>query len=109
MDLKNFVSDTITQIIEGIADAQIRIKENPSHATINPDPMHYTEAGNISQSRRIRDIEFDVALSVESTGSSGAKVSVIGGFFGGKVEAGTGSSEGRVNRVNFSVPVRCPG
>jgi hypothetical protein len=109
MELKDFISDTIYQIVSGLADAQSRIADL-NNASINPDSMKWTDAENMSQGRRIKDIEFDVAVSVETSGSAGAKLSVpvIGALVGGKLEASTNSSNNCISRVKFSVPVRWP-
>lgn len=73
MDLKSFVAETLAQIVEGVAEAQRRIAETGTNATVNPTTV-------LEDARRkIGDpspVEFDVAVTVteESRDDSSSKV-----------------------------------
>jgi hypothetical protein len=111
MELKDFVSQTLTQIIDGVSDAQAAALQ--AGAQVNPyvnaagsdlvsQGMLYTE-GNAAQV-----VKFDVALTVsEGTGTKGGI-----GVFAGAVNLGSAgqsqSENSSVSRVQFSVPVILP-
>lgn len=90
MELKDFIAQTISQVMEGVSEAQ-KLAENVGGAVnpkgqvyLTPDSAPFMDKGTT----RIGDfINFDVAIEVTEgkEESGGAKVSVpsIGGF-GGK-------------------------
>lgn len=111
MDLKEFVTQTLTQIIEGVRDAQTRGKELT--AEVNPHldtsaeqagKQGFLNAGG----QFVPIVQFDVALTVtEGTGTKGG----IGVFAGAIFLGSSGQSQNEsssVSRVKFSVPVRLP-
>ena len=114
MDLKEFVADSLAQIIEGIEDAQRRCAETgawispkgPKLPARSESPAMNAGGGD---NQYLDDVKFDVAITA-SEGSSGggeAKLQVLsvslGG--GGKVE----SQNSAVSRIQFSIPVVWPG
>lgn len=94
MDVKEFVSETLRQIVDGVVDAQRHTKEK--NAVIVP---YY-------DSRKM--VNFDVAVTVvegkETTGKAGISVWSIGAGLGGKTE----SSSSTVSRIKFDIPVDLP-
>lgn len=119
MDLKDFVKETIVQIIQGIEEANKELVGsdafiNPQYVWISDNPQVYGETSKRSSehdnpdSRFIQKIEFDVAVVAETgkKGSAGAKISIASIGFGsdGKTES-TKRSE---SRISFSIPVVFP-
>ena len=116
MDLKTFVSETLTQIVEGVADAQLRIAEGGSNACVNPTKVF---SGEQHKRAEPRPVEFDVALVVEaeSTDKSSAKAGGSVGFLSivsaratgelGSETAGSSRSES-TSRVRFTVNLAQP-
>ena len=100
MNLKEFVSSSITEIVEGVADAIDKTKDL-KRSFVNPTQRHasYSDA---------TEINFDVAVTVMSqTGSEGkARISVFGAQLGGGVDSATENQE--VSRLCFKVPVAWP-
>jgi len=112
MDLKTFVAETITQIIEGVKEAQDRAKAAEGH--VNPrlagpiakqlmEHKMFFAGGGIAQF-----VEFDVAvIATEGTGTKSGLGVVVGAFTLGS----TGESRGEnsaSSRVKFTVPVTLP-
>jgi hypothetical protein len=95
MDLKQFVSDSLTQISEGIKDAQS--KAGTTGAWISPGGgglpagAEAIELGG-AVSAYVHDVDFDVAVTVsaDQTAGAGAGIKVFGARIGadGKVEYG---------------------
>jgi hypothetical protein len=109
MELKNFVAETLKQIIEGVVSSQRTARE--SGAQVNPGRLAsvggllYSSPGGTDS---VQMVDFDISLT-ESRGDE-AKGG-IGVFFGsvglgaqGKSETGTSA----MNRVKFSIPIMFP-
>jgi hypothetical protein len=114
MDLKEFISNSLTQIVDGIRDAQER--STGTGAWISPlgehMPARASGAQHISSVggyQYLDEVKFDVAISVTEEKTAGAKGSLkimsvaIGA--GGEVA----SQHGAVSRIQFAVPVVWPG
>lgn len=111
MDLKEFVTQTLTQIIEGVRGAQIYGKD--LSAEVNPELLTTPEQAGKQGFLGTRDqyvpiVQFDVALTVtEGTGTKGGI-----GVFAGAISLGSlGQSQNEsssVSRVKFSIPIRLP-
>jgi hypothetical protein len=115
MELKEFVSETIKQIIDGIVDSQEYAKGKG--ASINPQGLLYTSPQHqnlVVQTPHERSIhipqviEYDVIVTVTEGGETKAGL----GVFSGAINLGTSAKieDGSViaNRVKFSVPVLFP-
>lgn len=105
MELKKFVSESLTQIIDGVKDAQEKTEKsgariNPKFTPKVPEVMKYQH--------RIKEIDFDVAVTVqeESGIKSGAGVAFGPVVIGTRADAK--SSDGSLSRIKFTVPVIYP-
>mgnify|MGYP007123672533 CR=1 FL=1 len=111
MDLRDFVSETLIQIVEGVKNAQsnaanLGAKINP-HLTSTLGPAE--KQGFLRTNEGYAQIvQFDVALTV--TEGSGTKGGI--GVFAGAINLGSsGQSQtenSSVSRVKFSVPLSLP-
>jgi len=114
MDLQDFVSETLLQIVNGVKDAQAKASEG---AIISPKvncgtdvgaQLGYLWSGSMREGTFAQIVQFDVALTV--TDSTEHKAGI--GVFGGAVSLGASgkSAEGNnsVSRVKFSVPLVLP-
>jgi hypothetical protein len=94
MDVKDFVSDTLKQIIDGVVDAQEYAKEKDAVVV----PYHDYQ----------KNVSFDLAVTVvegkETSGKAGISVWSIGAGVGGKTE----SSSSTVSRIKFEIPIELP-
>ncbi|RCS25832.1 hypothetical protein DUT91_03475 [Phyllobacterium salinisoli] len=103
MELKDFIAETLSQIIEGVREAQAR----EDGANINA-AMGGAEFGgqlvNVGTYGVATRVDFDVSVTAETKGGAGAKLAV----FGVGVDGGAGHTAGSANRISFSVPVRLP-
>ena len=105
MELKDFVAETLKQIVKGVKAAQQ--SKDCEGASVNPKGFVL----NISsgQTQRVsdpkpREIDFDVALMVVEGSEKKAGLTVWG--IGGGLSAN--SSNTSVSRIRFSVPVILP-
>ncbi|MDB6102430.1 MAG: hypothetical protein JWO52_2429 [Gammaproteobacteria bacterium] len=113
MDLREFVTQTLVQIVEGVSQAKSQL--STTGASVNPlligDYREMAkhggglmlEAGGFAQL-----VEFDVALTItEATGTKGG----IGVFAGAITLGSSGQSQQQnssVSRVKFNVPMKLP-
>ncbi len=111
MEIRDFISETLSEIAEGIKSAQPRVKA--AGGAVNPMGCNYPNSEKYvlqhKATSRIGDnVEFDIAVTVEertkSGGEMGVAIPVIKASIGGGSEAQTGS----VNRVKFKIPVIFP-
>ena len=115
MDLKEFVAESLRQIMDGVAEAKIH--GTKIGADVNPagNLGHYTKMAEGVLSREVnggwqyaQNVSFDVAVTTieESHTRGGAKLAVaVFSAGGGKQSDLTNSS---VSRVQFTVPVFLP-
>lgn len=113
MDLKDFVSETLVSIVDGIKDAQGKSKEQG--ASINPGGLmrntSSVSANSIWDNRNnnyAQPVSFDIAITAEDSAKGGAKVKVLSGLFGGDIGGEKGSKNVLASRVQFCVPVLFP-
>jgi hypothetical protein len=113
MELKQFIAETLSSIVEGVVEAQKRSQGNG--AFINPGGLMRTTSSigeNATWDNRTnnfaRIVNFDVAVTIEEGTNTNAKIGVAAGLFnlgaGGKSE----NKEQATNRIQFSVPILLP-
>lgn len=113
MDLKDFVSETLLSIVNGVTEAQAKALElgahiNPAGLTRHAAKVADNAIWDNSNNNYAQIVTFDVAITAEDTAKAGAKVKVIAGIFGGGAEAETGTKSSLASRVQFSVPILLP-
>jgi len=106
MNIQEFIAESLTQIVEGVKQAQARTEA--SGAVINPmyRIFHSTEAAIASDETGgdVRAVRFDVAVTVEEGKGGKAGLKVWGLSAEGGKEARTSSA----SRVQFNVLVALP-
>ena len=108
MDVKQFVAETLKEVINGVAEAQAHASS--AGAIVNANLIQYT-SGNWNYPKHPSfsapiNIEFDVAVTVAENkdlkGGIGIMVAGIG--YQAKKEA----TRSEVSRIKFSIPVVLP-
>ena len=108
MELKDFIRQTLEQIIEGVSGAQAQIEVRGG--TVNPTRVSFRRDGewNSFNSSMPQNVEFYVGLT--SIDKKGATEGI--GVFLGSVSLGkkneTGIEHTAVTRVRFTVPLVLP-
>jgi hypothetical protein len=108
MQLKEFVQETIEQIVEGVANSKTLAEKHG--ARVNPSYVSYYKEGKRSTYKEAmpQNVEFDVGLT--STSSDGSAEGI--GVFLGSVNLGkrnqTSSEDVAITKVRFVVPVVLP-
>ncbi len=109
MNLKEFISETITQITEGLEDAKLRTAEYGT--IINPPcvgPQDNVRISNIHSREPAQFLDFDICLTIENSDSVDTKGKLgISTISFGKDKNQAHSNE-NVSRIRFSIPVIFP-
>lgn len=113
MDLEQFVSTALTQIVRGVLSAQEKLKDtrayvNPGLGTLPPSHGMSTVINADGSLQHLRDVEFDVALTVgdKQGADGGAGIKVFGAQLGATGSVAYENSS--VSRVKFVVPLALP-
>jgi hypothetical protein len=117
MELKDFISQTLVSIVDGVGAAQDYAKEHG--ARINPDVRNIHAPGIITDPNHVymQVVDFDVAVSVSDTdavrGDLKAGVNIgLGSIqvvgIGSEVRGSKIKDNVSVSRIKFSIPVRLP-
>jgi hypothetical protein len=115
MELKEYISETIKQIVIGITDAQDAVKG--MDVIINPDKtignqgefwVPQKDMMSLRIERRVQLIEMDILIGVSEseTNSIGGKVGIS--VFGVGVNSEGLKGNTNQNRVKFSIPICLP-
>lgn len=118
MDLKEFVTKTLVQIVEGVQAAQTTVLTDAlidpsSNALINPSSTEREGSRMVAGKdykavRFVHNVEFDVAVTVssgsEAKGGAGLFVAAIG--MGAQAQKSTENIA--ISRVRFEVPIAFP-
>lgn len=103
MDLKDFVSQALCDIIGGIEKAQ----KQTAAGIICPHGLESDDALKAGIST-ITSVEFQVTVRTEEHAGSAAKLSVVAAIVGGSVKGESGTNSGNAATLAFKVPVRLP-
>ena len=111
MELKQFIRETLVQIVAGVKEAQDAVKD--TNAEISPTALHYSpEEGSrlvFKMGRGIvQFVEFDVAVSTTEAASAKGGLGIFVGEIGIGAKGQVDEQRAAVNRIKFSVPLLLP-
>ncbi len=111
MELKDFVSETLKQIIIDVKSAQEIAKEQGGQ--INPSGMYATAASENTVLRGpnrevVQEIEFDVAVTTTQEDQAKGGIGIFVGGIGIGVQGQSGDRNSAINRIKFKVPIILP-
>lgn len=109
MELKDFISETLKQIMEGVKGAQEKASE--MGGAINPRGLLDVNSVGVVISRLdevTQLIQFDVVVTTNDTDKAKGGVGVFVGEVGIGVRGETETQSTAVNRIQFSIPVYLP-
>lgn len=110
MELREYITESLKQLIDGIVDAQEYAKSKG--ASINPQGLKMLAGrleivGNSAYTEIPQIIEFDIAVTASEGGEAKAGLGVFA-VVGGGAQATMQDSNIKANRIRFSVPVMFP-
>lgn len=113
VDLKDFISDAIVDLCEGLSDAKERLKDKGAY--VNPPVQGmaeakgrtvYTHAHGSGHQCALVDFDIAITASQKTAAEGGGRVSVVGVSFGSEVNGESASST--VSHVKFTLPIAFP-
>ena len=108
MELKEFIKGTLIQVSKGIEEAKTELGSVLDGKTvINPDPKGsrgYTQDENFT--KRIEEIEFDIALVVEQKSEGKAGIGVLASIVNAGASKSSGDLNSETHRIKFKVPIK---
>lgn len=110
MELNDFVSQAIVQIVRAVIDAQKQLEG--TNALVNPSMKYLDkESTEIAADRGghvVSEIQFDIAVT--ATSASGAKggIGVVSGVFNLGSRITSDRATETISRLKFSVPIMFP-
>jgi hypothetical protein len=107
MELKEFIKQSLSAIIDGVAESQEDTKDTGAIISPSLSKEGYVYTGGSGQ-RKIVDICFDVAVVVEDKKDSKQGITVLGGFFGVGVATGENKGNATSSKICFTIPVALP-
>jgi len=99
MDLRTFVSTSLQDIMNGVADAQAELPVDTIIPTTNPTTENAKSGLTAYQA-----IEINVVVRIDETNEKNGKISVWSSGLGGSSEPHAGQE----TKLLFKVPVRFP-
>ena len=110
MQLKEFVTETVTQIVEGVREAQ----EKTGGDSINP-PLS-TSAETLESKgyrvsvhgRTVQNVEFDVVVMVDEAAQAKVGAGLFVAAIGLGAKGGVETRDASVHRIRFTVPISYP-
>jgi len=111
MDLKDFVKNTLVQIIDGVIEAENELEKKG--ATVNPIGGHFDQKQLGGRTWSFKDgitetVEFDVALTSSEKEGTSAGIGVLLGSINLGTKGASEESITSVTRIKFSVPILLP-
>jgi len=112
MELRDFVAETLRQIIDGIKAAQEYSSDKG--AKVNPKKLYFrTDQGSVKLQDRstgalVQEIDFDVAVTTTEGTQTKGGIGVFVGPIGLGSQGQSNVNNQSVSRIKFSVPLLLP-
>lgn len=114
MELRDFISNTLKQIAEGVQLSQERFSElngavNPSHLQqISGEIPYGKEIGLKGYAKILCNVQFEVSLTSDNTTNTNGGIAVLFGALSLGGKQSTESKDVALNRVKFNIPIVLP-
>ncbi len=112
INIEDFVSEVLQQLINGVKKAQQHAKDNGAH--INSDRIKRVATTNdLRMSNQmldviVQEVEFDVAVSVSNQGNLKGGMGLVVPVLGIGYQAEKETTNATVSRIKFKIPVAFP-
>lgn len=102
MELKEYIKETLSQIVDGIIESQKMAEERG--ALIAPEGYQFKGKGSFGDLVCVESVDFEVSIEVKekTEAKGGIKSSII------EVFAGKSDNQENCNKVLFSIPIVYP-
>lgn len=113
MELKEFITETLSQIIDGVSEVQEKYKNQ--NVLVNPDNYSGTngeyrlppKSGYYIPSPKVQHINMDIALTI--TENAGQKSGIgIAKVISAGISSETNAQNSTISKVKFDIPICLP-
>lgn len=104
VELKDFISETLKQIVDGVVIAQKHIETECADAAIAPSGQGTRDDTLLNQT-----VEFDIAVAAETGKQTAGGIGIIVGAINLGSTGQSTSESTSTNRVKFAIPIHLPG
>lgn len=106
MELKDFITSTLVQIVEGVHAAQAQVVE--LGGDVNPYEQYQSDFGKSLTRGGTQSVGFDVAISAQENAASKEGIGVVVASIALGKRNERSDSASSVSRVQFTVPLALP-
>ena len=114
MELKEFITNTLSQIAEGVKDAQVIYKN--VGGVVNPNGLKQVEGGIPygkttpihGEAHLLCNVQFEVSLTNDSGSNKSGGIGVLFGALSIGGKAGEEEKQSSLTKVRFNIPVKLP-
>jgi len=100
--LKDFISETLSEIVEGVVEAQGRVHQHGAKVS----PLEQTGYG--SATPRTESVEFDIQVATSDASKTKQGIGVFVVSLGAGVQGQTDMTQSSAGRIRFHVWVELP-
>jgi len=104
MELRNFIKETLKDVLGGIHDAQQEIENGEIVPALNEDGWKGLEIGLTSY----QAIDFEVSVNAVEQEGSEAKLNVVAAVIGGGISGDSSSTAEHTAKLSFKIPIKLP-
>ena len=104
MELRNFIKETLKDVLGGIHDAQKETDYGEIIPSLNEQNWEGLETGLTS----FQTIDFEVSVNAVEQEGSEAKLNVVAAVINGGIKGDSSSTSGHTAKLKFKIPVRLP-
>lgn len=110
MDLKDFVSETLMQVVSGVVDAQTRVRSVGGAVVplVRNPPEDIGLYGTTNDGKPVVLIDFDVSIAVQEGTATKGGIGVVAGVFTLGTQGQSNENTQTASRIKFRVPVALP-
>lgn len=109
MELNEFISNALSQLIDGIASAQEYAKNKG--ASINPSDKFVSDYDKISRTEKLQPVnivEFDIVVTVGENKAIQGGIGIVVPEVNLGYQAKINSQKSAISRMKFSIPIMLP-
>lgn len=110
MELKDFISETLSQIIAGVVDAQSKV--SGKGGAVNPYVHQLNDLKTIYARTEDKEpvilVDFDIAIVAEQGTDTKGSIGVVAGIFALGTQGQSKENQQSSNKIKFNVPIMLP-
>lgn len=116
MNLKEFVAESLVEIVAGVSDAQSRLANSGAHVspTIKSLFTHSQTGGTNmalgwdNEGGLIQSVDFDVAVTAIEGAETKGGIAVVSGVYNLGAKGKSEETSQSISRIKFKVPISLP-